>query len=250
MPPNMPHAIATRLTFRADGFELTGWLHRPAADHFPVVIGVHGLLSDAQSPKQRSLAESCQQAGIAYLRFDHRGCGQSQGQFAAVTSLAGRMADLEAAAATVRRLDGADGRIGLFGSSLGATVCIGAAHRLAPVAMVLYAGPLRSRAIAVSAVKAAPHLSGLRLDFDLTHLLAGLHDLLVVHGTADALVPPDDARLTYTLAQPPKHLWLQPGGDHPMSDPDHQQRFRQKALAWFQDAFAGRGARGPTASPA
>ncbi|MEE4609039.1 MAG: alpha/beta fold hydrolase, partial [Desulfobacteraceae bacterium] len=126
-----------RLTFIADGYRLAGRLHHPGVEGFAVVIGSHGLESDASSPKQRALAEACTARGIAYLRFDHRGCGGSEGEFAAVTSLASRVADLLAAAAAVRRVPGFDGPIALFGSSLGAAVCMAAAGVLNPVAMVM-----------------------------------------------------------------------------------------------------------------
>ena len=224
------------LHFMADGLELVGWLHRPALQTFPVVIGVHGLLSDARSPKQRSLAEACCQAGIGYFRFDHRGCGQSQGIMAA-TTLEARICDLLAAAERVRETVGSNGPIGLFGSSLGASVCIAAAQYLNPAAMVLYAGPLKSRTIGAEAAAAQPQLAGMDLSFDLNDRIDKLHHLLVVHGTADEIVPVADAHAIHAAAGSPKRLWLQPGGDHLMSDPAHQARFLKEAMKWFRSAF-------------
>ncbi len=225
-----------RLCFTADGLELAGWLHRPGFEKFPVVIGVHGLLSNACSPKQQSLAEACCRAGIGYFRFDHRGCGQSQGDMAA-TTLEARVRDLLAAAARVQEAVSSDSPIGLFGSSLGASVCIAAARDLNPVAMVVYAGPLKSRGIGAAAAEAHPQLAGLDLSFDLSDRIEGLHHLLVVHGTDDKIVPVADAARIHDAAGFPKRLWLQTGGDHLMSDPVHQQQFRRQALNWFQTAF-------------
>lgn len=80
---------AADIQFAADGFRLKGTLHLPAADNPPVVIGCHGLLSDRSSPKQIALAEACNALGLAFFRFDHRGCGESTGRLEAVTSLEG-----------------------------------------------------------------------------------------------------------------------------------------------------------------
>jgi alpha-beta hydrolase superfamily lysophospholipase len=224
------------LHFTTDGLELVGWLHRPVLQTFPVVIGVHGLLSDARSPKQRSLAEACRRVGIGYFRFDHRGCGQSQGLMTA-TTIESRVCDLLAAASRVLKAVGSNGPIGLFGSSLGASVCIAAARHLNPAGMVLYAGPLKSRTIAAEVADAQPQLAGLELSFDLSDRIDKLHHLMVVHGTADEIVPVADAHAIHDAAGSPKRLLLQPGGDHLMSDPDHQARFLKEALEWFQAAF-------------
>ena len=227
-----------KLSFLADGFRLSGWLHRPPTQRFPVVVGAHGLHSDAGSPKQRALAEACNARGIAYLRFDHRGCGESRGNFAADTTLEGRVADLLAAAETVRRVPGADGRLGLFGSSLGASVCMAAAGALKPAAMVLFAAPVRSRTVAGAARQGDLFREGAGLDFDLGVRLGRLHHLLVVHGTADTVVPVTDAQEIVTAAGHPKRLLLQPGGDHRMSDPAHQARFLAEAVKWFSSALS------------
>ena len=38
--------------------------------------------------------------------------------------------------------------------------------------------------------------------------------LLIVHGEADRVVPPDHAVALYEAARPPKTLWLVPGAGH------------------------------------
>jgi len=246
MPPRIKVAASRpgieRLIFTADGYRLAGLLHRPARQGFPVVVGCHGLQSDAASPKQRALAQACTARGIAFLRFDHRGCGASEGAFAAVTSLAGRVSDLRAAAGAVLRVPGADGRLGLFGSSLGAAVCMAAAEALKPAAMVLFAAPVRSRTIAGGPSPAAAFQEGAGLDFDLGAVLPRLHHLLVIHGTADTVVPVADAREIFAAAGDPKRLLGLPGGDHRMSDPVHQGLFVAEAVDWFAAGFeAGHG---------
>jgi len=94
------------ISFNSDGLELRGVLHLPDDRQPPVVIGSHGLYSSSSSPKQIALAEQCNRLGIAYFRFDHRGCGSSEGEFDLVTSLEARCRDLIAAAETINnRID-------------------------------------------------------------------------------------------------------------------------------------------------
>ena len=65
----------------SENFLLRGMLHIPTDEKGPVVIGSHGLLSSGNSPKQIELAKRCGEFGIAFFRFDHRGCGKSEGVF-------------------------------------------------------------------------------------------------------------------------------------------------------------------------
>jgi len=95
-------ATITQIDFMADEFRLMGTLYRPSMRTNRSVIGCHGLLSDRTSPKQMDLARRCTAMGIAYLAFDHRGCGQSDGNFEKVTTLAARSRDLLAAVAFIQ----------------------------------------------------------------------------------------------------------------------------------------------------
>ena len=135
------------ITFSCDGFELKASLHLPPAERPPVVIGCHGLLSDRNSPKQIALAEQCNQRNLAFLRIDHRGCGESHGEFEAVTSLDARCRDLRCAIELVKSNTEVGDRIGLFGSSMGGAVCLGVAGSIDIAALVTVAAPIRSRRI-------------------------------------------------------------------------------------------------------
>jgi alpha-beta hydrolase superfamily lysophospholipase len=69
------------VAFKSDEYTLMGSLHLPGDKPAPFVIGCHGLIADRRSPKQVGLAHACCRQGIGYFRFDHRGCGESQGEF-------------------------------------------------------------------------------------------------------------------------------------------------------------------------
>jgi alpha-beta hydrolase superfamily lysophospholipase len=227
------------MEFKTDGLRLRGTLHRPPRPLPPVVIGLHGLLSDSTSPKQIALAECCNRKGIAYFRFDHRGCGTSQGRFQEVTTLENRCRDLLSAAALIRSQPDLDDRIGLFGSSLGGTVCLASAHRIAPAALVTLAAPLKSASVSRSRVigGAGPGLPisfyRQNLRFDIAGCLGGIRNLLIVHGESDDIVPVSNARTLFHAVSAPKRLIVQPGGDHRVSNPEHQRQFLRHASLWF-----------------
>lgn len=87
--------------FIVDNLTLQGWLHVPNNFRPSLVIGSHGLLSSGNSSKQIALAKALNAQGIAYVRFDHRGVGLSQGNFENETTLPNRTRDLLAAHAFV-----------------------------------------------------------------------------------------------------------------------------------------------------
>ena len=116
------------ISFTSDDFQLKGTLHLPPdTPSPPVVIGSHGLFSTGNSPKQTALAEKCAKLGIAYFRFDHRGCGESDGVFRDVTSLENRRKDLLNAISFIRGMDETGNTLGLFGSSFGGATALSVA---------------------------------------------------------------------------------------------------------------------------
>ena len=227
-----------RLAFTCDGLRIEAVLHRPHTDAAPVVIGSHGLFSDGDSPKQLALAHALNEQGIAFLRLDHRGCGRSEGAFDAVTTLDGRVNDLVAAVGVLKGALGDPFCLGLFGSSLGGSTCLAAASELKPARMVTLAAPADSRSLLARARQASsadlpPVFASDALQFDLSDRLAAIDNLLVIHGEADEVVPVAHARRIYAASREPKRLLINPGGDHRVTDPDHQQAFIQACRDWF-----------------
>jgi alpha-beta hydrolase superfamily lysophospholipase len=213
----------------AGGNRLRGTLHLPAGDCHALVIGCHGLLSDAESPKQVALADGCNAVGLAYLRFDHRGRGRSGGVFSLARVLEDRTQDLMCVIETVSRRTDVGSGLGLFGSSMGGTVCLAVAARCKPAAVVTCAAPVRSRSL--------PGGADSGLNFDISEHLPNVRGVLVFHGDADEVVPFDDAREILRRAGIPKRLVRQPDGDHRMSRPGDQKEFQRESVAWFGAAL-------------
>lgn len=229
----------TEMSFSSDGFRLTGTLHSPGIHQPPIVVGSHGLLSSASSPKQIEMAIQCCKNGMAFFRFDHRGCGQSQGTQADAADFNGRCRDLLSAVDFLRGSDRFGPLTGLFGSSLGGAVCLSAAASTPVHALVTVAAPIDSSSLIDSAKGVAP--SGLSADlalsprfwFDLTDSLSVIRNILIFHGERDSVVPVSHARKLFEKAGHPKKLVIQENGDHVMSLLHHQKSFIHESLVWF-----------------
>jgi alpha-beta hydrolase superfamily lysophospholipase len=227
-------SICKKISFLSDNFLLRGILHIPVVEKGPVVIGSHGLLSSGNSPKQIELARRCNDFGIAFFRFDHRGCGKSEGVFKEVTSLAARCIDILSAIETIHGQGYIGSRIGLFGSSMGGAACISAAGTTKIDSMVISAAPLRSRMIKRPKEK-EDKIEYEKLSFDISDKLSEINNILIFHGDADQVVPFSNALEIYEKAADTKKLIMQENGDHLMSNKAHQEEFIREAGLWFKE---------------
>ncbi|MFN2436298.1 MAG: alpha/beta hydrolase [Desulfotignum sp.] len=239
--------IQTR--FMVDQLNLTGELCLPDTPDPPLVVGSHGLEGSRFSAKQKVMSRLLPENGIAFFRFDHRGCGDSQGDFVNDTSLDKRTRDFMAAVTHVRDMHLTSARLGVFGSSMGGATCINAWQALEKrfgrlCGGVLCAAPLKSRTIhniPTQGTETRPDLPvsffKKNLLFDLTDQAPALHHVLVFHGDADRIVPVENAAILLENMQSPKHAIIQKNGDHPMSSPVHQAEFEAQATAWFRRIF-------------
>ncbi|MBW2433669.1 MAG: alpha/beta hydrolase [Deltaproteobacteria bacterium] len=229
-------AVVKQIQFLSEKYGLKGYLHLPPVAKPPFVIGSHGLFSDKDSPKQIALAQHCNRLQMAYFRFDHRGCGESKAPFNAVTSLEARRSDLKAAVKMLRSRSDLGDPLGLFGSSMGASVCLSAARELTARAVVTWAAPIRSTDLMGPQDQTNTGLKSplQRHPFDISPAIAGLRNLLIFHGDADQTVPIAHAREILASADDPKKLVVFPHSDHRMSHPVDQRAFVQEAARWFQ----------------
>src|SRR2546427_2307908 len=72
-----------RVTFESDGLTLAGVLHLPDGrgprERRPAFLVLHGFGSSKDSGGSATTAKLFAELGYAALRFDMRGCGQSEG---------------------------------------------------------------------------------------------------------------------------------------------------------------------------
>jgi uncharacterized protein len=110
--------------FVVDGEKVHGMLHLPGARPAPAVVMLHGFTGQRceSSFIFVRLARALCQRGIAALRFDFRGSGESEGRFCDLT-IEREVDDARAALEFLRaRPDIERRRIGVLGLSLGSTV--------------------------------------------------------------------------------------------------------------------------------
>ena len=241
-----------KIEFRSQGFALKGVLHLPESIHPPLVVGSHGLEGSKESAKQIVLARLLPKMGIAFFRFDHRGCGQSHGDFVNDTSLEKRTTDLIAAITHVMALKKTCDSLGLYGSSMGGATCINGWNRIEALPLRLYgavlcSAPVKSRTIENIPVHATDNRPALPLSFFKENLLFNitdkseqLHHTLLFHGDADDVVPVSNAHQIYARAKEPKRLIIHTNGDHQMTLKKDQAEFEKEAPAWFKNCFRDR----------
>ncbi len=235
--------------FTVDGFTLKGTLHLPESPMPPLVVGSHGLEGSRTSAKQMLLSKVLPANKIAFFRFDHRGCGDSQGSFMKDTSLETRTRDFCAAVGHVLEMGVTSNRVALFGSSMGGATCINAWQDLERTGCriqgaVLCASPVNTRTIKRISLAGNDKRPALSLDFfkdnllyDLTDQAKALHHVMIFHGSADEVVPVKNANILYAAMQAPKEMVLHDGGDHQMTTRAHQQDFERKMIAWYSSVF-------------
>lgn len=238
------------IEFQCAGHTLRGVLHMPDMENPPLVIGSHGLEGTMESAKQLLLAGLLPPNGVAFFRFDHRGCGKSEGDFLTETSLGKRVQDMVHAALHVLSLDLTSKKIMVFGSSLGGATCISAWQRLVeknipPCGAVICAAPVNSITIDNIPTEANDKRPELPLTFfednllfDLSDKLGALKHVLIFHGDEDVVVPVENAYNLHSNVREPKKLIIFKNGDHQMSNKDDQDRFIVETLRWIKGAFS------------
>ncbi|MFH1775059.1 MAG: alpha/beta fold hydrolase [Chloroflexota bacterium] len=218
----------------------------------PCIIVSHGMESSKDGSKWPVLARYLYEAGFACLRFSHRGCGEgaekSQGEFAD-TTLSSRIQDYRAAIDYIETAGVDTHRLGAVGSSFGGMVAL-AAGDIRLKALAILSTPCRFQMPSEEFLKAYRNddlfdlPSGNKIkagfwrdiqEYDMCRAAASLNrPLLIVHGSADELVPVDNAREIYECARKLRRLEIVAGASHRFDNPDHLERFISLSLDWFK----------------
>lgn len=124
-------AVTTEeVTFDSDGLRLTGTLTRPVADgdtgRRAAMIILHGFGTNRTGSNSTVPAELLASWGYVTLRFDMRGCGESEGR-AGYVLCEEQVRDTQHALTFLAAVPGVDPeRIGVLGSSFGGAVAVAA----------------------------------------------------------------------------------------------------------------------------
>src|ERR1044071_1670763 len=123
----MEERMEERVTFPSDGLKLSGILHTPdgaVGERRPGFLVLHGFGSNKDSGNSRVVSKTLTDLGYAALRFDFRGCGESEGPRGRTICLEQVEDTKSALSFMATRPEVAPDRIGVIGSSFGAAVAI------------------------------------------------------------------------------------------------------------------------------
>lgn len=240
------------------GKTLRGMLHLPAGAldrPAPGVVLFHGFKGSRTESHvmfvkcSRALA----QAGVASLRFDFYGSGESDGEFREMT-LRGEIADGRAAVAFFRGQTDIDPeRVGLLGLSLGGTVAATLAPSVQAKVLVLWSAvahtarlrelakqsarkiPGRPGAVEIDARELNPRLEEDMLKIEpIRHLARFKGPTLIVHGEKDMVIPVSHARDFFQAAgADAKELAIITGADHVYTSVPWEQEVIVRTVQWF-----------------
>jgi len=232
------------VTFKsADGTRLSGWFLRAkgvadARQAKGTVIYFHGNAQNMTWHWQ--FAGWLPARGFNVFVFDYRGYGASEG----TPSLAGCFEDSNAAIDYVRsRPDLDPARLLIFGQSLGGNIAIaavGAGNRAGIRALAEEATFFSYPSIANDKIPGAGLLVSDR--YSAKNYIAAIAPipLLMIHGTADRIVPYAHATRLFAAARQPKQLITVEGGRHIGAMMDPKGLYRDALTKFFEDALAAK----------
>lgn len=262
-----PVEIREAITLENNGEKIFGILHRPLqSSQVPAVVICPGFAGNKCGKFRMfvTLGKELAKQGIAVLRFDYRGSGDSEGEFSNIT-LEGKTSDTVKCLEFLANDPQIDGtRLGLLGRSLGGAIAVLAARRYHAIkSLVLWAPVFKSdpwrelwesyqsnrqldqnkQEILRNLPTNVPNLMFLNQFFklDLERELEGLKQipLLHIHGEQDQIVKIEHAK-DYEKARigldNTRFIQL-PRSDHDFSDLSEQTIAIQETCHWYQQTL-------------
>lgn len=221
-------------------------LHPAASESSPLVILGHGVTGNKDRPFLVALAQALAENGFSALRLSFAGNGASEGRFEDST-VSKQVGELQA---VIAAFSGA--RIGYVGHSMGAAVGVLCASQSERIKfLVSLAGMAHTAAFAEREFGTIEPGRGLMWEKPECPLSRAYVDdmkkigsvtpaarritapWLLVHGTADDVVPPQDSHDLFAIAQEPKQIKTIEGADHVFSE-GHTEVMVRTVVDWMR----------------
>ena len=235
-----------------DGETLAGLLELPEQKPQAFALFAHCFTCSKDIAAASRITRGLAAHGIATLRFDFTGLGNSDGDFAN-TNFSSNLADLIAAARYLEANYSAPQL--LIGHSLGGAAVLAAAHAIPSARGVVTIGApatadhvrhlfADSKDVIESKLEATVDLGGRQFTIkkqfledlerytDDTHIKRLKKALLLFHSPADTTVPVDQAARIYTAAKHPKSFVSLDKADHLLSKREDSQYVADVIASW------------------
>jgi putative redox protein len=235
-----------------NGLELTGKIEFPSGDPWAFAIFAHCFTCSKNVKAATQVSRRLSERGIAVLRFDFTGLGNSEGDFAN-SDFSSNVNDLIDAAAALSEQHSAPAL--LIGHSLGGAAALMASAELESVHAVATIGapcePAHVQRL-IERTSTAQHPDGsITIELGGRELAIGSQfvsdlkrnrvadvlptlkkPLMIFHSPIDSIVSVDNARRIYETAKHPKSFVSIDGADHMLSNPDDANFVADTLAAW------------------
>lgn len=214
------------------------------------ILLLHGY--GAQREEMLGHAQMLHQAGYSVMLFDFRNSGESDGDAVSLGFY-----ETQDAVAAVRylssRQDVDQGRLGVLGLSMGASVAILAASQMPEIKAVVADSAFQSASKAIeegftrnTGLPRFPYspitlaIIRVRLGVSPRDVVPEDHigaisprPILLIHGLADTKVSPANSQALFDAADEPKELWLLPGSGHTEGIKDYPEEYARRVVQFF-----------------
>jgi hypothetical protein len=256
--------------FKNEGLTLFGMMHLPDREPgYPCVVFLHGYTGTRMGDHcllVKAARRFCRH-GIACLRFDFRGSGESEGEFADVT-LDGEASDAHAALEFLGGFNGIDQeRIAVVGLSLGGAVaaCVSARRNIKSLALwspwafidyLVQRGdeivkdpyvwlPPNFREVVTEKGRVdiggytwgKPFFESLRNTDPLREIALYDGPVLIIHGSEDEVISPTNSEFFYDSVRGTRRLIMIDDADHTFSSALWEDQVIQATQDWFDETL-------------
>lgn len=243
--------VPKRMVFRGSGGDLVGKLEMPAESPKAWALFAHCFTCGKDNVAAGRISRALARQGIAVMRFDFTGLGESEGDFVE-TAFSSNVDDLLRAADHLRSRFSAPTL--LIGHSLGGAAVLAAAPQIPEVRAVATIGapadpshvagllgdalPLVEAGEATVSIGGRPFrvrrqfLDDIAMQPQRERISALDAALLVLHSPIDDVVSVDNARAIFDAARHPKSFVALDGADHLLSDKGDAEYAARVLAAW------------------